>query len=362
MNNFWQQIYFCNSIQDWVIAVGWVIVGFFILRLVRKTVLIRLKKWAAKTETTIDDLLIAGIQRSVLPMLYILILYSALNFLTIPDKITHKITSVIWVAVMFFILRIITSSVKYFIFAALQEKKEGSEARQKQARGLVIILSVTIWVLGFIFLLDNLGYNIGTLIAGLGIGGIAIALAAQTILGDLFSYFVIFFDKPFEIGDFITIDDKTGTIEYIGLKTTRLRTLGGEQLICSNKDLTNSRVHNFGRMQKRRIVFKFGVIYQTSADQLKNISTIVKKIIEGQQEVNFDRGHFVGFGDSCLNFEFVYYVLSADYTIYMDKHQDILLSIFESFEKENIEFAYPTQTLFLQSESTAIVKEISPKN
>jgi small-conductance mechanosensitive channel len=361
MNSFWQQIYFGNSAEDWTIAIGMVIVGFLILRLVKSLTLKRLKKWAAKTATSIDDFIIAGIERSGIPMLYILIVYSALNFLTISDKVMHRVTTIIWVAMMFFLLRIVTAAVQYFIFVALEHKEDG-DARKKQARGLIIILNVTIWILGFIFLLDNLGYNIGTLIAGLGIGGIAIALAAQTILGDLFSYFVIFFDKPFEIGDFISMDDKTGTIEYIGLKTTRIRTLGGEQLICSNKDLTNSRLHNYGRMQKRRVLFKIGVVYQTNADKLKQITTLIKNIVESQSDIEFDRGHFVGFGNSSLDFEFVYYILTADYSVFMNKNQEVLLAIFDAFEKENIEFAYPTQTLVLKSESIDIGKQVSSRN
>jgi small-conductance mechanosensitive channel len=361
MNNFWQQIYFGNTTLDWVIAPGIIVVGFFLLRLVKNMALVKLKKWAAKTSTSVDDFLIAGIERSGIPLLYILLAYSALNYLTFPPKIMHTITTVIWLAVMFFVLRIATAAVKYFIFSALQQK-EDSDARKKQARGLILILNITIWVLGFIFLLDNLGYNIGTLIAGLGIGGIAIALAAQTILGDLFSYFVIFFDKPFEIGDFIALDDKTGTVEHIGLKTTRIRTLSGEELICSNKDLTDSRLHNYGRMQKRRVLFKIGVVYQTSSEKLKQISVMVKDIIESQEGVEFDRGHFMGFGDSSLNFEFVYYVLKPDYAVFMNKQQQVLLDIFEEFENENIDFAYPTQTLVLKSESIDTVKHLASKN
>lgn len=204
---------------------------------------------------------------------------------------------------------------------------------------------------GFLFLIDNLGYDITTLVAGLGIGGIAVALAAQTILGDLFSYLVIFFDKPFEIGDFIIIDDKMGTIEYIGIKTTRIRTLSGEQLICSNTDLTNSRVHNYKRMEKRRVVFSFGVIYQTAASQIKRIPGIVREIIESDAGNTFDRAHFSSYGDFSLNFEVVYYVMTPDYNIYMDRQQAINIAIFERFEQEKIEFAYPTQTVLLNKDN-----------
>jgi small-conductance mechanosensitive channel len=264
-----------------------------------------------------------------------------------------KIKVVVSIVVMFFILRGITAAIRYFIFQRLKEK-EDNEARQKQANGLFLILTITIWILGFVFLLDNLGYNIGALIAGLGIGGIAIALAAQTILGDLFSYFVIYFDKPFEIGDFIGFDNKAGSVEYIGLKTTRIRTPAGEQLICSNKDLTDSRVHNYRRMERRRVAFKIGVVYQTSANIIKEIPELVKNIIEQVQDVQFDRAHFMNLGQSTLDFEFVYFILTPDYTVFMNRQQEILLSIFETFERKKISFAYPTQTLFLNQEKENI--------
>ncbi len=196
-------------------------------------------------------------------------------------------------------------------------------------------------------MLDNLGVKISAVVAGLGIGGIAVALAAQAFLGDLFSSFAIFFDKPFEVGDFIIVGDKLGVVEYIGIKTTRLRAIGGEQLIFANHDLTNSRIHNFKKMERRRVVFNLGVIYQTSAEQLRKIPLIVKDIITKQPDVAFDRGHFASFGDFSINFEFVYFVEGADYNKYMDIQQTINLSIYEAFENERIEFAYPTQTLFV---------------
>lgn len=347
MNNWWQQIYFGNSIKDWVIALGIIIAGFILLYLIKRIALRRIKKWADKTETSVDDIIVAGIEHSVIPLLYFLLVFAAINYLSVPEKIMSKIKVVMWIVTMFFILKSVTSAVRYFIFGSMKDKAD-SEARKKQANGLILILNIGIWIVGFIFLLDNLGYNIGTLIAGLGVGGIAIALAAQTVLGDLFGYFVIYFDKPFEIGDFITFDDKAGVVEYVGIKTTRLRILNGEQLICSNKDLTDSRVHNFGRMEKRRVIFKIGVVYQTTPDQLKKIPGLVKNIIESISEVTFDRGHFMSLGSSSLDFEFVYYILSSDYTVYMNKQQEILLEVFETFEKEKLDFAYPTQTLFVE--------------
>jgi len=224
----------------------------------------------------------------------------------------------------------------------------------RQINGITLIFNFIIWVVGFVFLLDNLGFEISAVIAGLGIGGIAIALAAQAILGDLFSYFVIFFDRPFEIGDFVNLGGEfVGTIEYIGIKTTRIRSLSGEQIVASNTDLTNSRVRNFKRMERRRVVFKLGVIYQTTAEQLEEIPKIVREIIESKEDTVFDRGHFAAYGDFSLNFEFVYFIIGPDYVKYMDTQQKINMEIYRTFENKGIEFAYPTQTLFVSKENNS---------
>jgi small-conductance mechanosensitive channel len=185
-------------------------------------------------------------------------------------------------------------------------------------------------------------------VAGLGIGGIAVALAAQAVLGDLFSYFSILMDRPFELGDFIIIDDYMGTIEHIGIKTTRIRSLGGEQLVFSNTDLTGSRIRNYKRMEQRRIVFRIGVVYQTPVEKLKEIPGIIKGIMDAIPEARTDRAHFASYGDSSLDFEIVYYVLTGDYNKYMDIQQEINLSLAEEFERRGIEFAYPTRTLFIE--------------
>jgi small-conductance mechanosensitive channel len=347
MNNWWQQVFFHNTIQAWLIAIGIVLVGFSVLKLIKKTVISTLKKWAGKTATTFDDLIVAGVEKSIFPILYISLLYAGISYLSLSEKWEHRISVALWIVVMFFVLRMITACLRYFILSALKDK-ENSEVRQKQAGGLIIIFNFCIYIVGFIFVLDNLGYNMATLLTGLGIGGIAIALAAQAILGDLFSYFAIYFDKPFEVGDFVQVDDKAGVIEYIGIKTTRVRNPAGEQIVFSNQDLTKSRLHNFGRMEKRRVVFNFGVIYDTPIDKIKLIPDTVKEIINQQENVNFDRGHFTGFNHSSMNFEFVYYVLTPDFNFYMSTHQGIYLAILQSFEKMDVKFAYPTQTLFLK--------------
>ncbi len=358
MEHLLQRSFWNNTVLEWSIAIAIILISFFVIRLIRNILLRKLKYWSTKTNTSWDNFLLAMIEKSVVPMLYVSSIYFALKTLVLPVKVTGAIHVGFLVCLTYFVLKVISAAFRKFVFNFIQ-KEGSSEGKEKQASGLIMIVNGMIWILGVVFLIDNLGYNVTTLIAGLGIGGIAIALAAQAILGDLFSYFVIFFDRPFEIGDFVVLDDKSGVVEYIGIKTTRLRTLSGEQLVCSNTDLTNARLHNYKRMQKRRIVFQLGVTYQTTHSQLAAIPGIVKEIVEKREQLAFDRGHFSGFGDSSLNFEFVYNVMDADYSIYMDNQQAVYLDIYAAFEKEGIEFAYPTQTLFVQSEASVSLKKFS---
>jgi small-conductance mechanosensitive channel len=209
-----------------------------------------------------------------------------------------------------------------------------------------------------------MGYNVTTIVAGLGIGGIAVALAAQNILGDLFNYFVIFLDRPFEIGDFIIIDEKKGVVEHIGIKTTRLKSLSGEQLVVANSDLTSSRIHNYKRMENRRALFNINVVYNTSYENLKSIPELLKSIVLEQELAEFDRSHFLAYGDSSLTFEIVYYVKDSRYVIFADVQQAINLRIFEEFSKRGIEFAFPTRTLYIaqQTENHKQFDNIPPAN
>jgi len=346
MQNLFNQIYFGNTVVSYLTALGIFIIGILLIKVFKSVVLKRLKKWAEQTETTLDDFLIRGIEKTIVPLLYFLSFYLAVKSLSLDKKLEKYFDFASVIIFTFFVLRTLSSVITYSL-KTFVKKQGANEHKQKQLSGISTIISFVIWSLGFVFVLDNLGFKVSAVIAGLGIGGIAIALAAQAILGDLFNYFVILFDRPFEIGDFIIVADKLGTIEHLGIKSTRIRSLSGEQLIISNTDLTNSRVHNFKRLEKRRVVFKLGVVYQTTSAQLKEIPEIVKKIILTEQKAEFNRGHFASFGDFSLIFEFVYFILDPDYTQYMDIQQKINLSIYQEFENRGIEFAYPTQTLFL---------------
>ncbi|MEX2008444.1 MAG: mechanosensitive ion channel family protein [Candidatus Spechtbacterales bacterium] len=208
----------------------------------------------------------------------------------------------------------------------------------------------SLWVLGILFVLQNFGLNVTSIIAGLGIGGIAIALAAQNILSDLFSSFSIAFDKPFEPGDFIVVGETSGTVQRIGLKTTRIQSLEGEEIILPNAQLTDARVQNYGRMEQRRVRFALGVEYATPQEKLRRIPDLVRSTVESANNTRFDRSHFKVFGDSALEFENVYYVRSGDYAEYMDINQEVLLNLNEALNREGIMVAFPTRTVHVAKE------------
>jgi small-conductance mechanosensitive channel len=339
--NFMDRIYWMNPVSDYLYALLIIIGGVIAYRIVRK---ILLKKFSIFDNLYIQYIL--KLENYAAPLIILFIIYSTHHYLAFSDKVEQISGYIFTVAFIFLFIRLITAAVRNAIqsYFGLHDETGG---KLRQIRGLILILNGILWAIGLIFLFDNLGFNVTAVITGLGVGGIAIALAAQTILGDIFNYFVIFFDRPFELGDFIIVDDKLGTVEYIGIKTTRLKSLQGEQIVFSNSNLTNSRIHNYKRMAERRTVFKIGVVYTTTKENLKAIPTIIREIIEKQSDVRFDRAHFSTFGDYSLIFEVVYYILSADYNRYAQIQQDINLQIFEQFENRGIEFAIPTYTVFV---------------
>lgn len=218
-----------------------------------------------------------------------------------------------------------------------------------------------LWVLVAMLALNQLGFDITALVAGLGIGGVALALAVQSVLGDLFACAAIALDKPFVVGDFIVVDSLRGTVENVGLKTTRVRSLDGELLVFSNSDLLKSRVRNFKRMQERRIEFRLGVTYGTPADKVRRIPVWLREAVQAQAQARFDRAHFKEYGDSSLNFEVVYYVLDPAYNLYMDLQQSLNIAIYERFAAEGVEFAFPTRTVHLRQQQAAAYDHARPQ-
>jgi small-conductance mechanosensitive channel len=299
-----------------------------------------------KTNTIIDDVIIGALRKTKLLYLLIVSIFVGSIWLSLPSEVRSPLWKVTIVATI--IQAGIWVSTALQIWLENYSKDETDGADRMTMNALSFLGRIALWATVLLLILDNLGVDVTALVAGLGIGGIAIALAVQNVLSDLFASLSIVLDKPFVPGDFVVVGDMAGSVEHIGIKTTRIRSISGEQLVFSNTDLLGSRIRNFGRMQERRVVFSLGVTYQTPADKLERIPSLIKAAIESQERVRFDRSHFASYGDSALNFETVYYVESSDYATHMDILQSVNLTIYRSFATEGIEFAYPTQTLFIE--------------
>lgn len=334
--------------KDYLIALAVFGVAIGVIKIFKQLIITRLKKVTAKTRTDLDDLLIRIVTGIGWPFYLMLSLYLALQFIRPTDFIQKIMRWGIVVIITYYVVRAIQRLIDYATRKVIEKRQKEEEVSDSTVIDLLgKILKITLWVVALILILSNLGYNISTLIAGLGIGGVAIAFALQNILVDIFAAFSIYFDKPFQIGDFIIVGEDLGVVKKIGIKTTRIHTLHGEELVVSNRELTETRVHNYKKMERRRIVFSFGVKYETPTEKLKKIPSIIKGIIDKTELADIDRVHFKSFGDFSLNFEVVYYLRSSDYNKYMDTQQEINLAIKGQFEKQGIEMAYPTQTVYV---------------
>ena len=346
---FLTQIVYDNPVWTWLLAAAVILVVAVILIFLRRVVHRRLVAFANRTDTKVDDLVADLLGRTRFWFLAAVSLYAGSLALALPSVASRVISTIAVLALLIQVGIWATALVTFWISRSVKRKLKDDAATATSMAALGFIIKLVLWAVILLLALDNMGVDITALIAGLGISGIAVALALQSILGDLFASLSIVIDKPFIIGDFIIVDDLFGTVERVGLKTTRVRSLSGEQLVFSNSDLLNSRIRNYKRMFERRIVFSIGVTYQTPSEKLAAIPGMIREIIESQNNTRFDRVHFKAFGDFALTFEAVYYVLVPDYNVYMDIQQAINLEIYERFEEHGIEFAYPTQTLFVDS-------------
>lgn len=351
MDEFLHRVYWGNTVLSYCIVTGGILITRILLKLVKTRLITLFKKIASRTNTTFDDLLVKAAEKFIIPYAYLAINYNIISQLHLSSALEKVLPVAMVIISTFFIIRLINFIIHGGVIVYMEQKNEPA-GRIGQLSGILIVIKVITWGLGIVMLVDNLGYDVTTIIAGFGVGGIAIALAAQNILGDLFSYLVIFFDKPFETGDFIVAGSNSGVVEKIGIKTTHVRSLNGEQLIMPNSEMVKEVIHNFKRLQRRRVVFSIGVVYYTPAAKLKEITSMIKTLISGTEGATFDRAHLSSFGDFSINYELVYYVESADYMVYMDTHHKICLSIFEKFEREGIEFAFPTQTVFVNKQDS----------
>lgn len=342
-----------NTLQQWLVAAGIAIAAYLAMVALRRLVAARLAAFAAHTTTPWDDLLAELVRRIRWFVLLAGALLLGATVLTLPARV-GTILRTLFVLAATVQAGVWASMVARRVldrYAAAHMETDRSAATMVSLAGFLV--QCVLWSAVLLFALDNVGVNITALVAGLGIGGIAFALATQSILGDLFASLAIVLDKPFVLGDFVIVDDLLGTVEHIGLKTTRIRSLSGEQLIFANADLLKSRIRNYSRMVERRVVFTIRTPYDTPRAKIERVPTLIRTAIEAQQKTRFDRSHFTAYGDGALEYESVYFVLSADYNLYADIQQAINLAIHGAFETERIEFARASRAVYISERGPA---------
>lgn len=341
-----KRAYLGNSVGAYLLAAATfaAVVAAFLIS--RRLVLARLKAFAETTETDLDDFAVELLGKIRTPECYLVGFYFATRSLTFNPRLDGILRSAVIVVLAYRALTLLQTGVEYGVRRAMTGP--GADQSEKDtAKTVSLLLRGLLWALMTIFVLDNLGINVTSMVAGLGIGGVAVALAAQAVLGDLFSALAIHLDKPFIVGDFIVVDEFQGTVERIGVKTTRLRSLSGEMLVMGNSKLTSSPIRNYKRMHERRVVLKFGLPRSTPAETLAEMPGAVRALVEKDKGLRFDRAHLAGVGEYSLDFEAVYYMLDADYNKHMDAQQRLLLELVSEVRRRGLDFAYPTRTLFV---------------
>ncbi|MGZ3693881.1 MAG: mechanosensitive ion channel family protein [Bdellovibrionota bacterium] len=340
MQKFWDEGFLGNSWQHWA-TLGVIIVGTLLLSWVLRALLIvRLRKVAKRTVTRWDDMALLLIEKTHFWFLLVVGLHLGMQSMELHPKVART-SEVLFLLIVFAQLGIWLTNAATFVGKKYTEDTFAvDKGRATTMATMVFLLQMGIWIVVSLLLIGNLGYNVSALLAGLGVGGIAVALAVQNILSDLFGSLSIVLDKPFVLGDFIAVGDEIGTVEHIGLKTTRLKSLSGEQLIFSNSDLLKSRIRNYKRMGERRVEFNFGLQYLATREKLDLARNLVKEVIDSQPDCRFERCHLAKFGNMNLDFETVYWVNKRDYLSFINAHHDVSVRISESFRRHGIFFSY----------------------
>jgi small-conductance mechanosensitive channel len=349
---FWEQELWGNLPQRWLLAAGSIILIYGGLLLLRMIITRRLAVTVKQTRTEIDDVLVGLISDTKNLFLLLVAIYLSLYLLVLPQAFTNVLNTVIKVVLIVQIGIWMTHLITFLIARRVKRNLVTDAEDATVVSTLGVVIKGIIWAIVLLLVLDNIpGVQVNTLIASLGITGIAVGLAVQNILGDLFASLSIALDKPFVIGDFINVGEFSGTVEHVGLKSTRVRSLSGEQLVFGNNDLLSSRIRNFKRMANRRVPFTLTLTYQTPYEKLVCVPSILQEVIENvdPEVVTFDRAHFKEYGPYSINYEVVYLLATADFKHFMDIQQAVNLEIYRRFSEEGIEFAFPTQSVILEN-------------
>lgn len=341
-----------NALSVWAVAAAILLVVIVVLRLSARVAARQVRRLADGTSNQIDDL-VADLIEKMSPLFQVAVAVWAASFaLELSARAAQAVRILAVLGLLVQAARWASAVANHFL-TRYRQRVQADDPGVATAMGAVgFLVRVGIWGAVLLIALDTVGIDITALIAGLGVGGIAVALAVQNVLGDIFASVSIVLDKPFVVGDFIVMGDHMGVVENVGLKTTRIRSISGEELVIANSDLLASRIRNFKRMTERRVLFTLGVVYGTPSEKLRKVPELARAAIESRSNARFDRSHFKAFGDSALLFETVYFMTVPDYDAYMETQQAINLDLYERFEAEGLEFAFPTQTLFLKSEPT----------
>ena len=342
-----QSVYLGNSLFQYILTALIFMGGIIAITLIRRVALTKFAGMVDKS-SLYNNFIIDSTKKYLMPLAHFLLFYICFTHLKLTAKLYSLSKAAILLLAVFFSIGFLISLVRFWLYNFWTKKGDNVSARKNLSSVILTILKLVLWLIGFLLFLDNIGIKVSAFIAGLGVGGIAIAFAAQAVLQDIFSYFSIFFDNPFQLGDLIAVGEIQGTVEHIGIKTTRIRSVTGEQIVISNTSLIGSRLHNFKRMKERRAVMTLDVTYNTDFEKLKEIPSIIKHIVEETNNTKFGRCHFVQFGDSSLKFEIVYHVLSSDYSLFRDIQQNINLNIKKTFDEKKIEFAFPSQSIYIE--------------
>lgn len=337
---------FGASVGNVAVAALVAVLAYFAMTLALRLALSRLTMLAERTTMRADDVVVDVLRGTNRGLVFLVALLIGVGMLDLPDRWASRVGQ-LWFLALAVQVALWANKAVTVGLRAYAERQSLVGAGQVSAAATLMSwgLRTLLWAIVLLAMLSNLGINITAFVASLGVGGIAIALAAQNILGDLFASVSIAVDKPFEVGDFIVLGSVAGTVEAVGVKTTRIRSLGGEQIVMSNTELLKQTVSNYKRLTERRIVFGFGVTYDTTPEQAGAIPGVVKKIVEESSQLRFDRAHFKSFGDSSLDYELVYYVLDPGYAVYMDEQQRINLGLMRELKALGVEFAFPTRTV-----------------
>ncbi len=341
-----------NSPWDWLIA-GMVGIAVWAgLWITRRVIASHYQKYSAAQHRLPIRLIGYLIGNTKQFVFFAIALYAAEASLALPERIHHVVSNIALILILLQIGLWAGRAVRFYL-----EMKELERGADRVFAGSLDIINfvarMLIWSLLFLVALDNLGINITALLAGLGVGGVAVALALQNVLGDLFASLSIALDKPFVVGDNLNLDTFTGTVERIGIKTTRLRSESGEQIIISNADMLKSRVRNFGRMQEQRVLFTIRVTYATPAEKLRAIPKMLESIVREQENARFDRCHLKNLGESSLLFELSYFVQQPSVNPLLDLQQAVNFRIIDEFQRLGVQFAYPTQLVMLDDQRPA---------